>query len=87
MIPGILAVSVSNIFDHYFSGVGKLKLLRNRSFIGLGATLILLPVLIGRFHLTGVCISMNVSCLFSLAYLWYNFHKEGKSNKLNSIIK
>jgi O-antigen/teichoic acid export membrane protein len=87
MIPGILAVAVSNIYDHYFSGIGNLKLLRNRSFIGLGATLILLPLLIGRFHLTGVCITMNISCLISLGYLWFNFRNEGKSNLLNTLIK
>ena len=79
LIPGIVAIAVSNLYDHYFSGIGKLKILRTRSIIGLISTLILLPLLIKKYQLTGICISMDVSYLLSSLYLWTKFKKEGQS--------
>jgi O-antigen/teichoic acid export membrane protein len=78
LLPGILAIAVSNLYGHYFSGTGKLRILRNKSIIGLIATIILLPILIKKYQLNGVCISLNVSYILSSVYLWYNFHKEVK---------
>jgi O-antigen/teichoic acid export membrane protein len=76
LIPGIVAIAVSNLYGHYFAGTGKLNIVRNKSLIGLAATLILLPILISKYKLTGVCISLNVSYIFSSIYLWYKFRKE-----------
>jgi O-antigen/teichoic acid export membrane protein len=76
LIPGIVAIAVSNLYGHYFAGIGKLWIVRNKSFIGLVATLILLPLLIKKYHLTGVCISVNVSYILSSLYLWFKFRKE-----------
>jgi O-antigen/teichoic acid export membrane protein len=78
LIPGIISIAVSNLYGHYFAGTGKLKILRNKSLIGLAATLILLPVLIKKYQLTGVCITLNVSYIISSFYLWFNFRKEGQ---------
>jgi O-antigen/teichoic acid export membrane protein len=83
LLPGIVAIAVSNLYGHYFAGIGKLIILRNKSFIGLGATLILLPLLIKKYQLTGVCISLNVSYILSSLYLWINFRKEGKNSVQN----
>jgi O-antigen/teichoic acid export membrane protein len=84
IIPGIIAVSVSNIYDQYFSGIGNLKIIINRSIIGLLLTLVLLPVLITKFQLTGVCISLNVSYISSLFYIWSKFKNERKLLKSHS---
>jgi O-antigen/teichoic acid export membrane protein len=75
--PGIVSIAVSNLYGHYFAGTGKLKILRNKSLIGLAATLILLPVLLKKFQLTGVCITLDVSYLLSSFYLWFKFREEG----------
>jgi O-antigen/teichoic acid export membrane protein len=74
--PGILAIAVSNLYGHYFAGTGNLKILINKSLIGLIATLILLPLLIKDYQLTGVCISLNVSYIVSSAYLWMKFNRK-----------
>jgi|WetSurMetagenome_2_1015567.scaffolds.fasta_scaffold01006_13 O-antigen/teichoic acid export membrane protein len=79
LIPGIIAIAVSNLYGNYFAGIGKLKILRDKSLIGLGATLILLPLLIKKYQLPGVCITLNVSYLVSSIYLFFCFRKEGKS--------
>jgi O-antigen/teichoic acid export membrane protein len=78
LLPGIIAIAVSNLFGHYFSGRGKLKILRNKSIIGLIATIAFLPILLYKYQLTGVCISLNISYLLSSLYLWFIFHKEGQ---------
>lgn len=78
LIPGIVSIAVSNLYGHYFAGTGKMKIVRNKSLIGLAATLILLPLLISRYKLTGVCISLNVSYILSSFYLWFKFRKEGQ---------
>ncbi len=76
LIPGIIAIAVSNLYGHYFAGKGKLNILRNKSLIGLAVTLILLPVLLKRYYLTGVCITLDVSYILSSLYLWHEFRKE-----------
>ena len=76
MSPGIIAIAVSNLYGHYFAGTGKLNILRNKSLIGLLTSLILLPVLVKRYQLTGACISLNASYILSSLYLWNRFRKE-----------
>lgn len=80
LTPGIIAIAVANLYDHYFSGVGKLHILIFKSTLGLIATILLLFLLTKKFQLTGVCISQNISYLLSFFYLFYEFSKEkGKS--------
>jgi O-antigen/teichoic acid export membrane protein len=78
LIPGILSIAVTNLYGHYFAGTGKLKILRNKSLIGLAATILLLPFLTRKYQLTGVCITLNISYLLSSFYLWLKFRKDGK---------
>lgn len=80
MTPGITAIAVSNLYGHYFAGTGKLKIVRNKSLLGLASSLILLPVLIKKYQLTGACISLNISYLVSAFYLWLVFRRESKKN-------
>jgi O-antigen/teichoic acid export membrane protein len=80
LAPGIVAIAVSNLYGHYFAGIGKLNILRNKSLIGLAATIILLPLLITKYKLTGICISLNVSYILSSFYLWIMFRKEAKQS-------
>jgi O-antigen/teichoic acid export membrane protein len=79
MFPGIIVISVSNLFEQYFSGKGELKIIRNKSLIGLVTTVILLPLLIKKYHLTGVCITLDVSYILSSFYIWLRFREEGKT--------
>ena len=74
--PGVIAIAVSNLYGHYFAGTGRLNILRNKSFAGLPATVLLLPILIKKFQLTGVCITLNISYIISSAYLWYKFRQD-----------
>jgi O-antigen/teichoic acid export membrane protein len=76
LFPGIIAIAVSNLHGHYFAGIGKLYILRNKSLIGLSATLILLILLTKNYQLTGVCISLNVSYILSSFYLFFKFRLE-----------
>lgn len=76
LIPGIVSIAVSNLYGHYFAGIGKLRILRNKSLIGLGTTIITLPLLLAKYQLTGVCISLNLSYLLSSFYLFLCFRKE-----------
>ncbi len=73
LIPGIIAIAVTNLFGHYFAAIGKLNILRNKSLIGLFATLLLSIILIPKYHLLGACITLNVSHLLSSGYLFYKF--------------
>lgn len=83
MIPGIIAIAVSNLYGHYFAGTGRLNILRNKSLLGLIVSLFLLPVLIKKYQLTGACISLDISYLISSIYLWFVFRKEVKSGNSN----
>lgn len=76
LLPGVVAISVSNLFGHYFAGSGKLRILTYKSLIGLCTTIIILPFLIKQYQLTGVCIALNVSYILSSLYLWLTFRKE-----------
>lgn len=79
LVPGIIAIAVSNLWGHYFAAVGKLNILRDKALIGLAATLVLSIILIPKYQLVGACITLNVSYVLSSLYLWYCFEKEKKS--------
>jgi O-antigen/teichoic acid export membrane protein len=79
LFPGIIAIAVSNLYGHYFAGTGRLNILRDKSLLGLAASLILLPLLVKKYQLTGACISLDVSYVLSSLYLWIRFSKEKKS--------
>lgn len=85
LLPGSLAIAVSNLYGNYFSGTGKQKILINKSLLGLAATLILVPLLMKKYQLTGVCISLNVSYILSSLYLWYKFRNEEELTQKDTI--
>lgn len=76
LFPGIIAIAVSNIHGNYFAGIGKLNILRNKSLLGLAASVIFLFLLVPRYSLKGACIAMDISYLTSSVYLWIMFRKE-----------
>jgi O-antigen/teichoic acid export membrane protein len=78
MLPGIIAMAVSNLYGHYFAGVGKLDILRNKALLGLFVTLVLLIFLLKRYELYGVCITLNVSYILSSLYVFWKFRIEKK---------
>ena len=82
LLPGIIAIAVSNLYGHYFAGTGNLKILRDKSLLGLALTLILMPLLVKKYHLTGACISLNISYILSSVYLWICFRRETKSSNI-----
>jgi O-antigen/teichoic acid export membrane protein len=84
LIPGIIAIAVSNLQGHYFAGIGKLNILRNKSIIGLSATILLLTLLTKKYQLAGVCISLNISYLLSSFYLFFWFRIEKKLARTNT---
>ncbi len=76
LVPGIIAIAFSNIHGHYFAGIGKLNVLRNKSLIGLLSSMIFLSLLVPYYNLKGACIAMDISYLASSVYLWIMFRKE-----------
>jgi O-antigen/teichoic acid export membrane protein len=80
LLPGIVAIAVSNLYGHYFAATGRLKVVRNKSLIGLAATIILLLLLTKKYLLAGVCITLDVSYILSSAYLFYMFRKESRTS-------
>ncbi len=78
LFPGIIAVAVSNIYGHYFSGIGKMRVLIIKSSIGLAATAVFLFLLLKRYELTGACITLDIAYIVSSVYLYFMFHQEKK---------
>jgi len=76
LIPGIIAMAVSNLYGHYFSGIGKLNIVRNRALLGLSVTVALLFLLTGKYLLKGVCIALDASYMLSSGYLYFKFRRE-----------
>ncbi len=76
LFPGIIAVAVSNIYGHYFSGIGKMRILIIKSSIGLVATAIFLFLLLRKYGLIGACITLDIAYIASSTYLYIMFLKE-----------
>jgi len=79
LIPGIIFIAVSNVYGHYFAGIGKLTILKNKSFIGFVTTLLAALVLIPKYKLIGACISLNISHMISSSYLFIMYLKHRKT--------
>lgn len=76
MFPGIIAISVSNIYGHYFSGVGKMRVLIIKSTLGLAVTTLLIFFLLDKYKLVGACITLNVAYITSSLFLFLKFIRE-----------
>ena len=81
MSPGILAIAISNVYGHFFSAIGKLKILIVKSAIGLLVTVVLALLLIAKFEIAGACMVNSCAYLVSSLILIMAFFK----NKKNSI--
>ena len=81
--PGILAIAVSNIYGHYFSGLGKMRILIVKSSLGLITTIFLIFVLLKDFELIGACIIFNFTYIISSIYLYVAFRKEKSSLQID----
>ena len=72
MSPGILALSFSNVYGHYFAAIGKMKILILKSVIGACFTLALSIILIPLWKINGACITTSiVHCISSATILCY----------------
>jgi len=78
LFPGIIAIAVSNIYGHYFSGIGKMRILIVKSSIGLIATAIFLFLLLKKYGLSGACLTLDIAYIASSVYLYLMFQKEKK---------
>jgi O-antigen/teichoic acid export membrane protein len=76
ILPGILSMSISNIYGHYFSAIGKTKVLIYKSIIGLLFTFILSPLLLPRYGIYGACIVTSTSYIVSSLYLFICFYRQ-----------
>jgi len=78
MFPGVIAIAISNIYGHYFSGIGKMNILIIKSLLGLILTIAFIFILLKKYELTGACIILNISYITSSLYLYFMFRKEKK---------
>ncbi len=78
LIPGIIFIATSNIFGHYFAGIGKLNILKNKSYFGFITTLITAFIFIPKYGIIGACLSLNSSYFISSLYLFIMFLKDTK---------
>lgn len=83
--PGILALSVSTVFTHYFSGKGKNIINTIASAIGLVVTIIACIILIPLFGINGAALSASLSYCLALIYLYIKFSKYSDSKLLDFI--
>ena len=79
LIPGIIAIATSNLYGHYFAAIGKLTILKNKSYLGFISTLLTSILLIPKYGLLGACLSLNISHITSSIYLFYMFLKHKKT--------
>ncbi|MES2133748.1 MAG: polysaccharide biosynthesis C-terminal domain-containing protein [Bacteroidota bacterium] len=59
--PGILCISFSTVISHYFSGLGKQRLIAIANFSGLFTTVITGYFLVNKFELYGACYATCLS--------------------------
>jgi len=60
MSPGVLAISFSSVYAHFFAALGKMKILIIKSVIGAILTFILLLILIPLWSMNGACITTSI---------------------------
>ena len=78
LAPGVLFISFSTIVSHYFSGLGKQRLIALANFSGLSTTIITSYFLIHRYEVFGACYSTCLSYFVSSIFLVIVFMKENK---------
>jgi O-antigen/teichoic acid export membrane protein len=78
--PGIIVISFATIISHYFSGLGKQKILLAANGFGLLATLCTSHYLVSHYQLLGACYATVISYFVAASILTIVFMKENKFN-------
>ncbi|MDL2227501.1 polysaccharide biosynthesis C-terminal domain-containing protein [Bacteroidales bacterium OttesenSCG-928-K03] len=73
--PGILAISISNVYGNFFSAIGKLNILIIKSAAGLIATIILSLFLIPKLGIAGASIVNSCAYIVSSVILIVYFFR------------
>lgn len=76
--PGVLVVSFSTIISHYYSALGRQRLIAVANFSGLIITVAFSYLLIHQYGLFGACYATCLSYFVASVILVYSFMKENK---------
>lgn len=76
LLPGILAISASDIAGHYFAAQRQLIILNVKSVAGLALTVLLSVLLIPRYGIVGACVAMSASYIASSLVLLVAFGRQ-----------
>jgi len=73
---GVLSISISTTFAHYFGGIARYDINNKASIVGLIVTLSLTHILIDYFGMIGAGVSTSLAYLASGVYQYFMFRKE-----------
>ena len=79
LAPGVIALATSNIFSHYFSGLGNPKVNVYAKITGLIITLALVFILIPLYGIAGAAITASMSYIATAAHQYIVFVKHTKT--------
>lgn len=79
--PGVLALSFSSVLSHYYSGLGRQRVLLSANGLGLIVTLLSSYFLISRYGLSGACITASLAYVTQCLVLTLVFWREGRAIK------
>ena len=85
MSPGILAIAFSSVYVHYFTALGKMKIVVLKSVIGAVLTAILLVILLPLWNLNGACITNSIVHFVCSAIIVIAFFMITKKNLISNI--
>ncbi len=74
--PGILCISFSTVISHYFSGMGRQRLIATANLAGLISTMITGYFLVNRFQLRGACYAACISYFVASIIMVVMFMRE-----------
>ncbi len=74
--PGILCISFSTVISHYFSGMGKQRLIAAANFSGLFTTVVTGYFLVNKFELYGACYATCLSYFVASVIMVTMFMRE-----------
>jgi O-antigen/teichoic acid export membrane protein len=75
LIPGVLCISFSTVISHYFSGLGRQKVLLYANIAGLAVTLLLSYPLVHRYGMLGAALTASASWAMQAFVLTFLFWK------------
>ena len=78
LFPGVIAMALSNIWGHYFSAIGKTRILVLKSSMGLILTLSLSLFMLPRWGIYGACIVTSCSYFASSVFLGFAFYRKNE---------